>query len=38
MVFHSQASAEEYLSEQVAADPNLATALHVVPSFEMVAA
>ena len=35
--FHSEASAREFLSQQVAADPNLGDALHVIPSFERAA-
>jgi hypothetical protein len=37
-VFHSEASAREYMSEHVAADPSLASTLHVIPTFEMVSA
>jgi hypothetical protein len=35
--FSSETSAREFLSEQVAADPNLGDALHVIPSFEKAA-
>ena len=35
--FASEASAREYLQRQVAADPSLADALHVIPSFEKAA-
>jgi len=35
--FASEASAREYLSRRVAADPNLADALHVIPDFERAA-
>jgi hypothetical protein len=37
-IFHSEASAREYLNDQVAADPSLAAAIHVIPTFEMVSA
>jgi hypothetical protein len=35
-VFHSEASAREYLNDQVAADPSLASTIHVIPTVEMV--
>jgi hypothetical protein len=35
--FASEASAREFLSAQVTADPALADALHVIPAFEMAA-
>jgi hypothetical protein len=35
--FHSEASAREYLTRQIAADPALADQLHVIPSFERAA-
>jgi hypothetical protein len=37
-VFHSEASAREFLGARVAADPSLAGSLHVIPTFETVAA
>jgi len=36
-IFSSEASAREYLSQKVAADPNAADTLHVIPSFEKAA-
>jgi len=35
--FHSEASAREYLRQQVDTDPNLADTLHVIPSYERAA-
>ena len=37
-VFHSEASAREYLNDQLAADPSLADTIHVIPTYEMVPA
>jgi hypothetical protein len=36
IAFPSEASAREYLKGQVSSDPNLADAIHVVPSYERV--
>lgn len=33
--FHSEASAREFMAGQIAADPNLADTVHVIPSYEM---
>lgn len=33
--FHSEASAREFMASQVAVDPNLADAVHVIPSYEV---
>jgi len=35
--FHSEASAREFLNNQVAADSALADQIHVIPSFERAA-
>jgi hypothetical protein len=35
--FHSEASAREYLSQKVSAQPSLADEIHVIPGFERVA-
>ena len=35
--FHSEASARDYMNSQVAADPQLAETIHVIPSFERAA-
>ena len=35
--FHSEASARDFLSRKVAADPSLDDQLHVIPSFEKAA-
>ena len=36
MPFHSEASAREFMATRVAADPGLAEAVHVIPSYEVV--
>mgnify|MGYP001220288192 CR=1 FL=1 len=35
--FHSEASARDYLNNQIAVDPSLAEQIHVIPSFEKAA-